>query len=158
MTARLDPGERLTHLVHNTGMGLDALSLPDLPPDVHAALYHCAMVTVHPSFFEGGIGVFPFAESVSLGTPCLMARGPHSLEFLEQEPTYEPFIFDPYNVEALVALIRYSIENRVEILDTQVEILNRLLQRNWATVADEYSAIISAKKRCHDILRPPKTT
>ncbi len=154
MTARLPPGQRLTRLVHDAGMGLDALSLPFLPPNVHAALYHCGAVTVHPSFFEGGIGVFPFAESVSLGTPCVMARGPHTLELVDHEPACSPFLFDPYDVEGLVALIRRTIDNRQQVLDVQVEILERLLKRSWADVAKEYAAVISGKGCSHSQTAP----
>ena len=68
VTARLEPGgpgDRLWRAVRDAGMALGtALSVPDLPREVHAALYHCAALTVHPSFYEGIVGALPFVESI----------------------------------------------------------------------------------------------
>ena len=148
MTARLEPGgpgDRLWRAVRDAGMALDALSVPDLPREVHAALYHCAALTVHPSFYEGIVGALPFVESISVGTPCIIARGPHSLELLEQEPALRSFLFDPYDAEALTDLIRRTVLDRPAALAAQVAILERLMRRNWGDVAEEYAAVVSGR-------------
>ena len=81
MTTPIHVGATWTPLpgrIASDGLDLDVLSLPDLPRDVHAALYHGASVAVHASFYEGGQAPFPFHEAVSVGTPCLIADGPHT--------------------------------------------------------------------------------
>ncbi|WP_237214353.1 glycosyltransferase family protein [Falsiroseomonas oryziterrae] len=134
------PYLRIAAKVRRDGLALDALSVPGLPAAEHAALYHAAALTVHPAFFEGGDAPFPFAESVSVGTPCLMARGPHTEELLESYPSLEPFIFDPYDPEALADLIERSIPQRDAILDVQLAAYSRMQERRWATVAEEYAS------------------
>ena len=65
MTTHLDPSEpysRLWHAVRDAKMRFEALSVPDLPPEVRAALYHCGAVTVHPAFCESGVGAPHFGE------------------------------------------------------------------------------------------------
>ena len=85
MTTPIHVGATWTPLpgrIASDGLDLDVLSLPDLPRDVHAALYHGASLAIHASFYEGGQAPFPFHEAVSVGTPCLIADGPHTREFL----------------------------------------------------------------------------
>lgn len=116
----------------------DVLSMPDLPREVHAAFYHCAEVTVHPSVFEGGRGVFPYYESISVGTPCLMADGPHVAEFMQDAPELAPYVFDPHNAEQLARLLIDTSRNRDAVTATQLATFRRLRKRTWAQVAGEY--------------------
>jgi glycosyltransferase involved in cell wall biosynthesis len=157
MTAHLDPSKpdsRVRHAVRDAKMRFEALSVPDLPPEVHAALYHCGAVTVHAAFCESGVGALPFWDSISVGTPCLLARGPHSLELLAQEPALEPFLFDPYDAEALARLIRQIIADRPAALGAQDAMLARLTRRSWGDVAEEYAAAISGLPvGCHAVRR-----
>ncbi len=131
----------LPQLIEREQMHRDVISVPDLPRDVHAALYHCAAASVHPSFFEGGLGPFPFYEAVSVGTPCLMARGPHVEELLAEEPGLSPDTFDPYDVEGLASLLRSLLGGgREEVLARQSAAYERLhRRRNWGHVAEEYA-------------------
>ncbi len=117
----------------------DAFTLRDVPREVHAALFHCAAVTVHPSFFEGIIGALPLYESLSVGTPCLLARGPHVEELLEREPGLSPYVFDPYEVEALADLIMQVAANREAVVDTQMPIYERMITHGWDQVAEAYA-------------------
>jgi glycosyltransferase involved in cell wall biosynthesis len=148
MTTELidDPATPFLHshaLIREHGLMLDAVSVPRLPNPEHAALYHAAAVTVHPSFFEGGDAPFPFSESVSVGTPCLMARGPHTDELLAAHPELAPFVFDPYDAEALADAILRGIAQRDALLDVQLAVHERMRQRTWAQVAEEYAAAAS---------------
>jgi glycosyltransferase involved in cell wall biosynthesis len=131
---------RLPGLIERHQLQFDVVSVPHLLREAHAALYHCAALTVHASMFEGGHGPFPFYESVSVGTPCLMGRGPHVEELLEDEPELREFAFDPYDVEELVTLIRRTLVAREEALARQLGVYKRLRQRSWAQVAEEYAA------------------
>jgi glycosyltransferase involved in cell wall biosynthesis len=145
-SARFEIGklsDLLWKAIHDGGMQMDALSVPDLSRATHAALYHCAAVTVHPSFVEGGVGCLTFGESISVGTPCLMAIGPHSLELLDEEPSLQPFLFDPYDAEALAVLIRRTIVDRPAALAVQQGIWQRQARRSWGDVAEKYAAFVS---------------
>lgn len=124
-----------------TDMGLQhhVVSLPKLPRDVHAALYHCAALTVHPSIFEGGLGPFPFYEAVSVGTPCLMALGPHVSELLKDKPALAPFTFDADDDVALAQLIGHTIKRRKEAVDSQQKVYGQLVVRGWREVAAAYA-------------------
>ncbi len=117
----------------------DAFTLRDVPREIHAALFHCAAVTVHPSFFEGIIGALPLYESLSVGTPCLVARGPHVEELLEREPGLSPYVFDPYDVEALADLIIHVATNREAVVDAQMPIYERMMTYGWDQVAEAYA-------------------
>jgi glycosyltransferase involved in cell wall biosynthesis len=119
------------------GLDLDVLSLPDLPRDVHAALYHGASLAVHASFYEGGQAPFPFHEAVSLGTPCLIAFGPHTKEFLRGADAQD-FVFDPHDPLALAAAIRAVLSDRPGALARQRAWLAATPARNWGDVAADY--------------------
>jgi len=113
----------------------DVVSMTDLPRDVHAAFYHCAALTVHPSIFEGGLGPFPLYEAVSVGTPCLIADGPHVRELVAQQPTLAPYVFDPNNVAELGACILKVMGGRQAALATQAAVIQRLSDYGWSDVA-----------------------
>jgi glycosyltransferase involved in cell wall biosynthesis len=117
----------------------DIVSVPDLPRVEHAAFYHCAEVAVHASIFEGGHAPFPFSEAVSVGTPCLMANGPHVAELVASEPNLAPFVFDPNDADGLAALIGDTIDRREEVLAVQREVFERVRRRSWADVAAAYA-------------------
>ena len=119
----------------------------NLPREVHAALFHAAAVTVHASFFEGIIGCLPFYESVSVGTPCLFARGPHTSELLATEPELARFTFDPYDTDGLCRLIKQTIDKRDSVLKVQAGVYARLRSRTWADTADGYVAAALAGRR-----------
>jgi glycosyltransferase involved in cell wall biosynthesis len=75
---------RLTHRV---------FSIPRLPNKVHAAIYHCATLTVHPSLAEGGAGSYPFMEGMMMGTPGLTASGEHTEEGKLLHPDYDRVVY-----------------------------------------------------------------
>ena len=141
LTARVNHGAHWTRLptvIEQRQFHRDFVSLHDLPREVHAALFHAAAITVHASFFEGIIGCLPFYESVSVGTPCLFARGPHTSELLATEPELTPFTFDPYDTDGLCKLIRQTIDDRNAVLKVQAQAYARLRRRTWADTADGY--------------------
>jgi glycosyltransferase involved in cell wall biosynthesis len=118
----------------------DLVSVRDLPRREHAALMHCASLVVHASLFEGGHAPFPFYEAVSVGTPCLMAMGPHMTELLEEVPELAPFTFRPNDREGLAALIVETLERRDEVVSIQQQVFERLRRRSWADVSAAYAA------------------
>ena len=149
-TALLHFGEDWTPLpglIEHRQIQNDLLSMHDLPRDVHAALYHCAEMAVHPSFFEGGHAPFPFSEAVSVGTPCLIADGPHTRELLEGAPELRAYVFDPQDSEGLADLIMTTLTAPTAALATQTVVFDRLIQaRSWGDVAREYVAAVPQPK------------
>jgi glycosyltransferase involved in cell wall biosynthesis len=139
------PIGQLSRSIHESRMELDAISVPDLPRPEHAAFYHCAAVTVHPSLIEGGHIAFPWSESVSVGTPCIVAHGPHIEELLREFPEFEAWVFDPYDVEGLIRLISETIANRDSVLARQSAIFDQMRRRTWADVAGEYAEAVTGK-------------
>jgi len=117
----------------------DILSMRDLPRDVHAALYFCAQATIHPSFFEGIVGALPFYESLSLGTPAIIARGPHTSELLMDFPEVEPFTFDPHDAAAFSRLLTSVLDNRESALAKLRPVYEMSRKRTWGHVADAYA-------------------
>lgn len=149
LTAILHFGEdwtRLPLIVEQRQFYRDFSVMHSLPRQVHAALFHAAAVTVHSSFYEGIIGCLPFYESVSVGTPCLFARGPHTAELLETEPVLAPFTYDPYDTDGLSRLIVETIEARDDVLSIQSGVCARLRRRTWADTADGYVEAALARK------------
>ena len=132
-------GSPLPYFVEDAQLHRDIISMPDLPRAVHAAFYHAAELAIHPSIFEGGAGTFPFLEAASVGTPCLMADGPHQREINLQAPRLAKFVFDPNDTDGLIKLIRMVRDNRAEIVEEQASIYQQLRQRSWQDVAMEYA-------------------
>lgn len=142
LTARLHwgaPWTRLPNVVEAHLFNRDLMSMPDLPRKVHAALFHAASVVVHSSFFEGIIGALPFYEANSVGTPALIASGPHVDELLEIEPDIRPFIYDPYDAERLADLILDAASNREDYVNAQQQIFRRVSKHTWSDVASLYA-------------------
>lgn len=51
-----------------------------VPAFQHAILYYIADLVLHPSYVEGGLGVYPQFEAASVGTPALVNVGRHVRE------------------------------------------------------------------------------
>jgi glycosyltransferase involved in cell wall biosynthesis len=142
-----DTWTRLPSLVEQYQLQHDVLSMHDLPRPAHASFYHCAQLAVHPSFFEGGQGVFPFYEALSVGCPCIMADGPHTAEQAAIEPRLSKYLFNPFNKADLARLILHVVKNRDEVVEDQLSILKRMKQRGWSEVAREYAKAAIARSR-----------
>jgi hypothetical protein len=76
-----------------------------------------------------------------------MARGPHIREMLESFPELGPWVFDPYDTDGLVKLIRETIADRARVLTEQLASFERIRQRTWAQVADEYADAVLGRFR-----------
>ncbi len=113
----------------------DVLSLHDLSPAEHAAVYRLAALTIVPTLFEGGFP-FVFAESVSVGTPVLLS----DIACVREElPTGDvpSMTFDPRDPEAIAAAILGALPRRAALLARQRAILEEQRRRTWADVARE---------------------
>lgn len=127
----------------------DIVSLPDLPRDVHAALFHCASVVVHPTFYEGIVGTLTFYEAVSVGTPCIMGVGPHVRELMETAPELSPTTFDPYDIDGMIALIKQVVADPDEAWRLQLAAYEKRRKRGWVEVARAYAEAAMGTDRAH---------
>lgn len=132
------PGTIERHQLH-----YDILSVPRLPRYIHAALYHCAALVIHPSLFEGGNGSWPFHEGISVGTPALQARAPHSRFLAEGAPELNDYSFDPYDVEDAIRAIKKVLADRKAAVDIQLGAYEKLRRRSWGIVAAEYARAVA---------------
>ena len=132
------PRDEFSSLIIERGLQWDVIPMNRLPPHVHAALYKCAAVTVHPSPFEGG---FPFTafESLSSGTPVLLADGPVVREFLSPE-VRKDFVFNPTSANDLAVRISEVLAVRNELVERQQKALEhhftRTLEMNSSQILE----------------------
>lgn len=131
------------HKLHN-----DILSINNAPSHIHACLYRLAALTVHPSPFEGSLP-FTFSESLSVGTPVLMARGPAVEEFLTPAELNE-FCFSPSSPDDLMNRAERIIADPKAYTARQLETLDRLKRRSWRDVAKDYATAVQAGIRSYE--------
>lgn len=104
----------------------DFMSVGKVSDAAHALLYKFARVTLHPSTFEGNLPL-PFAESVSVGTPCIM---PYSRAFRDYvEPDMHPWVFFNPTQAGIIEKIEEVDARRKDFLAAQKHVL-RTLQRH----------------------------
>ncbi|WP_158916709.1 glycosyltransferase [Caulobacter sp. S45] len=139
------PQDAFSKEITDSGLQWDVIALAQLPSEVHAAVYRCAAVTVHPSPFEGG---FPFTafESLSMGTPILIADGAVAREFLPIEDR-EHFLFNPTSPSQLAARIGETIRDRDKVLSRQLQAIEkfpRSLRQNTNELIALFEQLIMA--------------
>lgn len=138
LSGSYQPGQDVYEYVRDNGLYYDVWSVPRLPRPAHAAMYHCAELTVHPTFFEGGQGAFPLTESLSVGTPVLLSRHPGTVADADSE-IYRDMLFDPYAVEEIADRLQEALGTAPALLARQHEILRERLEwRSWTDVSREY--------------------
>lgn len=129
--------EEIQNYIIDNDLYFDVISIPRVPNKILAALYHCAFVAVHASFFEGGVGAFPFYEAISVGTPVILSRNAATLELSENE-IYRNFLFDPYSLEQLVDRLEFLIENEKTVYEWQCRLYASISKRTWRDASLEY--------------------
>lgn len=119
-----NPQDEFTRQVIAHGLHWDIVSVSHTPTTIHAALYACAALTLHPSPFEGG---FPFTafEALSMNCPVLLADGAVARETLPRG-SEDLFLFSPISPKGLAERIESVIDARDEILQRQQEALGGL--------------------------------
>jgi len=119
----------------------DVVSVPGVPPSVHAALYRLAALTVVPSLFEGGFP-FQFSESLSVGTPVVMGAIPVVLDVLPRSLA-DITVFDPRDPVSMASRIKHALANRQQLVAAQLDFFGQLKRRSWEQVAEEYLELFS---------------
>lgn len=124
------------HRLESDVLFLHALSVAEL-----AACYKLADLAVNPSLSEGGCP-FTFTEALSVGTPVLMARIAVAEEVLLTPNLQRLTFFDPYDWRDCAKRIEWALNNRGELLSTQLEAYAQLCQRTWADVVREHVQVL----------------
>lgn len=113
-------------------------SLPRVPNNVHAALYHCASLTIHPSFSEGGVGSYPFVEGMVMGCPGLVGVGDYSQEGQRLHPDYNQLMISPYYKKDARKKIVQALRQPDETYRQQKAIFDVHARWKWQDVATAY--------------------
>jgi hypothetical protein len=101
----------------------DFMSVGKVSDLTHALLYKFARMTIHPSTFEGNLPL-PFAESVSVGTPCIM---PYSRAYLDLvDAQMHPWIFYSPTKMGLISKIQEVESARPDFIAAQKQIVAKL--------------------------------
>lgn len=124
------------HHLENDVLCLHGLSAREL-----AACYRLADLAVNPSLSEGGCP-FTFTEALSVGTPVVMARIPVTEEVITDLGLQEAMLFDPYDWADMADRIEWGVRNREALREMQLPCYERLVERSWRMVVDEYVAIL----------------
>ncbi|WP_457587924.1 glycosyltransferase [Ensifer canadensis] len=116
----------------------DFASVGKLEDTAHAIMYKLAALTVHPSSFEGNFPL-PFAESVSMGTPCII---PYSEVYKDFIPEADwKFVFYQNDASNLANKVELVCRHRDLFLKEQKRILKRLQLNTWDKCAAQYEAV-----------------
>jgi len=115
----------------------DVLFLHNLSDRELAACYRLATLAVNPSLSEGGCP-FTLTEALSVGTPVVMARIAVTEEVVTDAGVREQMLFDPYDWRDVAARIEWALANRETLLAAQLPFYEKLAQRDWPQVVDEY--------------------
>lgn len=126
----------------------DVLCLSGLSSQELAACYHLADLAVNPSLSEGGCP-FTFTEALSVGTPVVMARIPVTEEVITSQDLQELMLFDPYDWKDIADRIEWGLKNRQLLLEKQKPFYEKLAQRTWRNVVDEYVEILDRISLTH---------
>ena len=119
----------------------DVLCLHGLSAQELAACYRLADLAVNPSLSEGGCP-FTLTEALSVGTPVVMARIAVTEEVVTDPELQNLMLFDPYDWEDMAARIEWALQNKESLLERQLKLYERLAERSWKTVVNEYVAIL----------------
>jgi hypothetical protein len=119
----------------------DVLCLHGLSERELAACYRVADLAVNPSLSEGGCP-FTLTEALSVGTPVVMARIAVTEEVVTDPELQELMLFDAYKWRDIAARIEWALKNREFLLDRQLPLYEKLAERSWGTVVDEYVTIL----------------
>ena len=111
----------------------DFMSVGKISDQTNALLYRFARMTLHPSTFEGNLPL-PFAESVSVGTPCIM---PYSRAYASYvDSSLHPWMFYDPTPSGIVQKIEEVDARRSDFVSAQSEILGILKRHSLKNFFD----------------------
>jgi len=71
-----------------------------------------------------------------------MARIAVTEEVVTDPELQNLMLFDPYDWEDMAARIEWALQNKESLLERQLKLYERLAERSWKTVVNEYVAIL----------------
>ena len=137
VTGNLDGHHELALFLQEKGLVFDVIQACNLREELHSRLIRHAELIVIPTLFEGGMP-FGFAESVGTGAPCAFSRIPAFTELLTEQELAGPEVFNPRDSGSIERTILHVLDHREEVLKRQQIVVERLSQRTWTNVAEEY--------------------
>jgi glycosyltransferase involved in cell wall biosynthesis len=123
------------------GLENDVLWLRKLSSQELAACYSLADLSVNPSISEGGCP-FTFSESLSVGTPVVMARIPVTEEVITDSDLQRTMLFDPYDWRDIAARIEWALQNKDNLLERQLAFYKNISARSWRDVVDDHISLL----------------
>jgi len=141
LTGHPDHSPEIANFIREHKLQNDVLCLYGLSAQELAACYRLADLAVNPSLSEGGCP-FTLTEALSVGTPVVMARIAVTEEAVTDPELRSLMLFDPYDWEDMAARIEWALHNGDGLLERQLKLYERLAERSWRTVVDEYVAIL----------------
>ncbi len=133
-----DKKNPLVELIFKKRLQRYVFSVPRLPNRVHAAMYHCATMTLHPSLAEGGVGSYPFMEGMTMGTPGLSGAGDYTKEGLNIHKDYELITYRTNDKEHAINKISEILSNPGDAYEKQKPVFNAHKNWSWKSVAKVY--------------------
>ncbi|THV23069.1 glycosyltransferase [Peteryoungia ipomoeae] len=123
----------------------DVLFVRGLSEKELAACYRLATLAVNPSLAEGGMP-FTFTESLSVGTPVVMADIAVSREIIDDAAVADRTFFDGFDYKDVARVIREALDDVDGLRALQREFYDsKLSSRSWRQVVGEY---IDALESC----------
>jgi hypothetical protein len=132
---------------------LDLLSLPTLPRDIHAALFHCAQLSVHPANIERNATAEPSLEALSVGTPSIYAETLSVADFVRKQPSFASYVYDPDDPTQLAQLIADMLLHRGDALACQAPIAEMIRDYSWDCAAEQCARVAIGKQSLYN--KPP---
>lgn len=132
----------IREFVSRLEMQEEVLFVPGLSPQELAAFYRRATLSVNPSLFEGGLP-FTFSESVSVGTPVVMARIPVTVQAIHDDGLAQDMLFDPHDWRDMASRIEWALAHQEALLARQQAYFERAIApRTWAHALDDYKRVL----------------
>jgi glycosyltransferase involved in cell wall biosynthesis len=136
LTCDLSETPHLIDEISERGLQGNVLCLPRLSAILHAAMYAMSDLTISASLFEGGFP-FLFGESLSVGTPCIMADIPVVREVIP-DSLAPRMLFDPRSIDSMEECVKRALSQREELISEQMPFFELFAKRTWADVAADY--------------------
>lgn len=111
-----------------------------VPASQHAMLYYIADLVLHPSYAEGGLGVYPQFEAASVGTPSLVNIGRHVLEQEKFCKNIDSTSADFSEIEATAAKVRLLMNSQIEREKNLEE--TKSISVRWVDASAEYVELL----------------
>lgn len=137
LTGLASEGSEIYEYISNNNLENEVWLLPSLTTAELAACYHLAQLSICPSLSEGG-GPFTYTESLSVGTPVLLAKMAVSEELIPDDKIRAVTFFDPYSIDSFIEKVLWAIDNRKTLLDIQLRHFSILSERTWTDVVSDH--------------------